>query len=244
MKNTFLILLASLQFFSIAAVAEEKKAEEVKNEQKQNDTDISDLADEYWRPSKDELEVIQNRRFDKKGRFEVSATYGFYQGGDWLDYKSAGVALTYNWNNQFATEISYLKLHATNSELLNSVRTQFAFTPNFNQENSQLSAAMLWTPIYAKFGFLGKKISHFETYLGPGIGLTKTAEQHLTKHLVIGEKFFITEHFIFQIAWKMSWYTDKVTVSQGTYAIVNGGPGYISPNVTRHNLLFGFGWMF
>src|SRR3989344_1708890 len=37
----------------------------------EEEIDVSDLAEEYWRPQKDELEVVQNKRFTKQGRLEA-----------------------------------------------------------------------------------------------------------------------------------------------------------------------------
>jgi len=211
---------------------------------KEQDIDISDLSEDYWRPNRDELEVVQDRKFNKTGKIEIGLGYGLYQGGEYLNSKSVGASITYHWNNIWATEISTLKINNHESEFLQSVKNRYGFTPDFNAEKRQHTISMLWTPIYAKFSFLGKKISHFETYVGPGVGVTTTANSHFTKTLQIGEKFFITENFIFRIEWKISQYTDQITATQGTPSIANGGPGYFNQSVTKHNIIFGIGWMF
>lgn len=255
----FLILLASLFFTGSLALAEDEaaetavpaaevteavaeppKAEAVKAE----DTDISELAEEYWRPRVDELEVIQNRRFEKSGRMELTALYGFYQGGEYVDSKATGLALTYNLSNAWAVEVSYLKIHNENSDFLDAVRARYGFTPDYNEEKCQYTASLHWTPIYAKFSVLGRGISHFETYLGPGVGFTDTGTNRLTGNLHVGEKFFITENIILRVEWKMSWYTDLVRTTQGSTSTANGGPGFVEDRKTKHNILFGLGWMF
>lgn len=235
--SCFLALLLALQS---AFAAEEKAAQDKKEE----DVNVSDLEEDYWRPNRDELEVIQNRRFDKKGRFELGLGYGIYQGGDYLNSRSLGASLSYHWNNAWATEVSALKVNNKNSDFLTSVQQRYGFSPDFNAIQSEYSAAMLWTPIYAKFSFLGKKISHFETYLGPGIGVTNTTATHFTKIFQIGEKFFITDHCIFRIEWKISQFTDNVIATQGAPSKANGGPGFFDQSVTRNNIIFGFGWLF
>jgi outer membrane beta-barrel protein len=206
--------------------------------------DISKLADDYWRPGEDELGVIQDRRYNKEKRVEATLLYGFYQGGGYSDTKATGIALTYHWSNRWATEISTLRLSHQKSDFLTAVENQYGFTPDFNREVSQHTVAMVWTPIYAKFALLGKKVSHFETYIAPGLGLTKTLSNHLTGHLSIGEKFFITEHMILRLEWKMSRYTDSIRASTGAYSTSNGGPGFYKQTDTVHNLLFGLGWLF
>lgn len=206
--------------------------------------DISDLEEDYWRPNKDELEVVQNRRFQKAKKFEVAAMYGFYQGADYVNSRAAGVSVAYNITNEWFVDASYLSISATENDLYNSFRTQFGAAPNYSKEQAQEVLSVGWTPIYAKFSLLGKKISHFEMYIAPGIGNTKTTDNHLSKHLTIGQKFFINEHLIFKIDWRVSQYTDKVYSTVGSTTRANGGLGYFEKSETKHNILFGLGWMF
>ncbi len=242
-KN-LIFLSALLLFFTAHVVLADEIKEEKKEDVKEENIDVSDLAEDYWRPNRDDLEVIQNRKFEKAGRFELGLNYGVYQGGDYLDSKSVGASLTYHWNNAWATEISTLNVNNKESNFLKSVKERYGFTPDFNPEKSQHNISMLWTPIYAKFSSLGKKISHFETYLGPGIGVTETTEMHFTKIFQIGEKFFINDHLIFRLEWKISQYTDKVNATRGAPSIANGGPGYFQQPITRHNIIFGIAWLF
>ena len=206
--------------------------------------DISDLEEEYWRPNPDELEVVQNRKYEKKGRVELALQYGFYQGKDFVDSKAMGFSTTYNITNRWFIEASYLKIRNSQHELLASLQRQYGLTPDYNTEKQQISLSAGWTPIYGKFSAMGQKISHFETYIAPGIGLTETNENHLTGHLTIGEKFYITENLIFRLEWKMSRFTDHVTTTQGSTAAKNGGPGFVENNITTHAIIFGLGWMF
>jgi len=230
------LLLPAATYAEDAAPAEPPKNPE--------SVDISGLEQDYWRPNKDELEVVQNRRYDKKGKFEVAAHYGFFQGQDFVDAKSYGLSVTYNFTNQFFTEVSGHKINNSDNDFLTSVRTRFGFTPDFNRQTEQYVLAGGWTPIYAKFSLLGQKISHFEMYLAPGIGITKTAANHLSGHLTIGQKFFLTDTFLFRVEWRMSKFTDKVSTPQGSTSLANGGPGFVEQSITTHNIIFGLGVMF
>jgi outer membrane beta-barrel protein len=246
------LLIASIILMSSAAQAEEKavapapsaptpKAEAPKNPES---VDISGLEQDYWRPNKDELEVVQNRRFEKAKKFELALQYGIFQGQDYVDSKSVGGSLTYNFTNQFFTEFSYFKISNSDNDFLNSVRTRFGFTPDFNRENHQMVLSGGWTPIYAKFALLGKQISHFEMYLAPGIGITNTTADHLSGHLTIGQKFFITEHLLFRLEWRITKFTDQINTSQGITSKANGGPGFVDQSQTTHNIIFGLGVMY
>lgn len=206
--------------------------------------DISDLEEDYWRPNKDELEVVQNRRFEKKGRFELGLHYGIYQGEDYENATSMGLSGTYNLSNFWFVEASHHKISNTESDFLQSVRRQYGFTPNYNRESSQSVMQLGWVPIYAKFSILGKKISHFEMYLAPGIGMTKTLENHLSGHFTVGQKFFLTDHFLFRLDWRMTRFKDRVNTPQGATSVANGGPGFVEQSITTHNIIFGLGVMF
>lgn len=234
------ILILFICFYA-PAFAEEEAAPKA---QAAEEVDISSLEDDYWRPNKDELEVIQGRRFEKKGRFEFSILYGIYQGREYVSSKASGLAGTYYWSNEWASEVMALKVNNTNSDFLNSVRTQYGFTPDFNREAAQYSTSLLWIPIYAKFSLLGKKISHFEMYMGPGVGITKTTADHTTLLFTVGQKYFITENLVLRIDWKMSQYNDRIAATQGAFSTANGGPGFFDQRITRHNFLFGLGWIF
>jgi outer membrane beta-barrel protein len=206
--------------------------------------DISGLEEDYWRPNKDELEVVQNRRFEKAHKWELALQYGIFQGQDFVDSKSVGGTLTYNLTNEWFLEGSYFRINNSDNELLTSVQSQFGFTPDFNREDRQYMLGVGWTPIYAKFALLGKEISHFEMYVEPGIGITHTADNHLSGHLTIGQKFFITQHFLFRVDWRMTRFTDTVTITQGALSKKNGGPGVADQTQTTHNIIFGLGVMF
>lgn len=206
--------------------------------------DISGLEEDYWRPNKDELEVVQNRRFQKAKKWEFALHYGIFQGQDYVDSKSYGASATYNFTNEWFTELSYAKINNSNNDFLRSVQSRFGFTPDFNTENDQEVLAVGWTPLYAKFALLGKEISHFEMYLAPGVGLTRTASTHFSQHFTVGQKFFLTERFLLRLEWRITHFTDRINTTQGATSRANGGPGYVDQSTTTHNIIFGLGVMF
>lgn len=210
----------------------------------EQEVDISDIADKYWRPQKDELEVVQNRRFAKTGRVEVSLLYGFYQTSEYLDSTSAGGSLTYNFSELWAVEASYLRISNNASDFQKSLAQQFNVTPNFNTEKSQANLAVTFTPIYAKFALLGRHISHFEPYLSLGYGYTETLKKHGTLVAAFGNRFFITKNFVLRLEWKRTWYTDEVVAISGAFRTGLGGPGFFEDDIVRNNLLIGLGWLF
>lgn len=237
------LLLASLILFSPTALAEES-ASPTPAPVNPEAVDISDLEQDYWRPNKDELEVVQNRRFDKKGRFEVGLHYGLLQGEDFENSSSMGLSGTYNFSNMWFLELSHHRFSSSDNDFLRSLRTQYGFTPNYNREENQTAAQIGWVPIYAKFSLLGQKISHFELYLAAGPGLTKTLENHLSGHFTVGNKFYLTENLMFRVEWRMTRYKDTVKANSGAFSTANTGPGFVEQTETTHNIIFGLGWMF
>ncbi len=217
--------------------AEEKKVDP-------EGVDISDLEKDYWRPNKDELEVVQNRRFDKKGRFEVGGHFGILQGEDFENSTSWGLSTTYNISNLWFVEASHHRFQNSDNDFLTSVRRQYNFTPNYNREENQSALQIGWVPIYAKFSLLGQKISHFELYLAAGPGMTKTLDNHLSGHFTVGNKFYLTENLLFRVEWRMTRYKDTVRALSGSQSTANGGPGSYTQDETTHNIIFGLGWMF
>jgi outer membrane beta-barrel protein len=244
------LLLASLLVFAASARAEEAKVPAAEANAapvaapNAEAVDISDLEQDYWRPNKDELEVVQNRRFEKKGRFELAAHFGLLQGEDFENSSSLGVSGTYNLSNMWFVEASHHRFSSSDNDFLRSLRTQYGFTPNYNREVNQSAVQLGWVPIYAKFSLLGKKISHFEMYLAAGPGITQTLENNLSGHFTVGNKFYITENLLFRIEWRMTRYKDKIRATSGAFSTANNGPGFVEQTETTHNIIFGLGWMF
>ncbi|MCO5144230.1 MAG: outer membrane beta-barrel domain-containing protein [Oligoflexia bacterium] len=248
MKRIYLTVSLLIVLNSSFSYAEENSNQPstapAESAEKSEKVDISGLEEDYWRPNKDELEVVQNRRYTKANRIELAVHYGIYQGKDYVNSKSVGLSLGYNITDEFFVEVSRHNISNEENDLLKSFQARFGTAPEFNREKNQTVLSTAWVPIYAKFSLLGKKISHFEMFFAPGIGITKTAKSNVSGHFTIGQKFFVTEHVLFRIDWRMSRYTDRVTTTQGATSLANGGPGYIDSQQTTHNIIFGLGWMF
>ncbi|MGZ3696158.1 MAG: hypothetical protein ACXWQO_19175, partial [Bdellovibrionota bacterium] len=103
---------------------EPKKAEAAEPAKKVEAVDISDLEENYWRPNQDELEVLQNRKYEKAHRFELGVHYGIYQGKDYVNSKSTGVSATYNFSNVYFVELSHHRVSNTDNEFLSAIRTR------------------------------------------------------------------------------------------------------------------------
>ncbi len=225
-------------------LAEKAEKNTTRDKNDENEIDVSDIANKYWQPQKDNLEVVQNRRFAKTGRIEFSLLYGFYQTREYQDSTSVGASLTYNFSELWTVEASYLKINNDRSSFLDSLSTQFNVEPNFNSEESQSSILATFAPIYAKFALLGRHISHFEPYISLGGGYTKTLKNHFTIIAAFGNRFFITKNLVLRLEWKRSWYTDEIVAKSGRFSKANDGSGSFEDDIVRNNLIIGVGWLF
>ncbi len=114
-------------------LAEKAEKNTTRDKNDENEIDVSDIANKYWQPQKDNLEVVQNRRFAKTGRIEFSLLYGFYQTREYQDSTSVGASLTYNFSELWTVEASYLKINNDRSSFLDSLSTQFNVEPNLDR---------------------------------------------------------------------------------------------------------------
>ena len=236
---------STFSFFSLGGVVAysqgKKKRKRRRARGKSKEIDVSDIAEKYWRPQRDKLGVIQGRRFKKSKHLEASLIYGFYQSRQYTDSNSYGLSLVYNISESWGLDFSYMGIQNSNSTFYEDIRKRFPnIDPGFNLEKSQSILALTWSPIYAKFAFLGKKISHFETYLSLGAGFTETKKRHFTYSVAVGERFYLSKNLLFRLEWRISRYTDNDIVGQD----VDGGETVFSDSPTRANLILGLGWLF
>lgn len=234
----------SLSLGGALAYSKEKKRRRAKKRRSKGEAkelDVSDIAEEYWRPQRDKLGVIQGRRFKKSGHLEISPLYGFYQSRQYTDSNSYGLSLVYNFSETWGLDLSYMRIQNSDSSFLENLRKEFpGLNPGFNLEKSHGILALSWSPIYAKFAFLGRKISHFETYVSLGAGFTETEKYNFTYSVAIGERFYLSEKLLFRVEWRISHYTDNdiVKVDRG------GIESKLSDSPTRANLILGLGYLF
>lgn len=218
-----------------AAKADAKPGEEV---------DISDVQNQYWKSHDKQFEVIQNKLYTKAGRFEITPMFGIYQRVDFQDTKTLGGTVAYHFSEIIGAEIMAHKMYNSDSSVVTRFKETRGATVAFNEEKYFMGATMLFTPIYGKFSLFGKKISHFDLYLSPGLGVTKTNDLRFTTCLGVGQKFWVSPHFNVRIEYRWNRYNDKIYTSEGATAVRNGGPGYFEQITNDQNLMFGISYLF
>lgn len=226
------------------AFAETGKPTDKAPTDKTEEVDISDIQNQYWKAHDKEFEVIQNKQYTKAGRLEVSPLFGLYQRVDFQDTKTVGGSLAYHFSELWGAELMGYHMLNSDSSVLKRFKETRNATIEFNQERFYFGASALFTPIYAKFSFLGKKISHFDLYVSPGIGITRTTEVRPTVSLGVGQKFWVTPKWNIRLEYRWMRYSDRVNTNEGATAAKNGGPGYFDDTVTNQNLMLGVSYLF
>ena len=243
-----LLTVAALAAASVGAAEAEKNppppAPAAAASGESGEVDISDVQNQYWKAHDKEFEVIQNRQYTKAGRIELTPLFGLYQRVTFQDTHTLGLSAAYHFSDMWGAEVMGYKTYGSDSQVLSSFKTATGTTIDFNPESYYMGASALFTPIYGKFSLFGKKISHFDLYLAPGMGVTKTVALRPTPSMAVGEKFWITPKWNFRIEYRWMRYSDDVSATTGSQAIKNGGAGNFSQTVTNQNLMFGISYLF
>lgn len=243
-------ILTVCMLLSKTAKAEDKKkgappAAPAKQEQPQDgEVDISDVQNQYWKAHDKEFEVIQNKKYSKSGHLEFAPLFGIYQRVDFQDTQTVGASVAYHFNEALGVEVMGYKMLADDSAILTRFKETRGATIEYNKETYYVGIGAQFTPIYAKFSLLGKKISHFDMYVTPNIGITHTIANRFTFGVGVGQKFWVTPKWNIRVEYRWMRYDDKVPTNEGATATRNGGPGFFEETVNNQNLMFGISYLF
>jgi outer membrane beta-barrel protein len=165
-----------------------------------------DLA-KFW-GSRRKVKVVQKRLFEKDGRLEFTPYGGVVPNDDFIVYVPVGARLGYHFSEAFTVEASFAYAIEQQTDLRTFLEEEKILKRADIQEIVKMyyNVNLLWSPIYGKISLLGLKLSHFETYVGMGVGLFHTKEipadnpigndeKKLGANTVFGFRWFITYMF-------------------------------------------------
>ncbi len=165
-----------------------------------------DLA-KFW-GSRRKVKVVQKRLFEKDGRLEFTPFGGVVPNDDFIVYVPVGARLGYHFSEAFTVEGSFSYAIEQETDLREFLEAEKILKRADIQEKIKMyyNVNLLWSPFYGKISVLGKKLSHFETYVGMGVGLFHTEEipadnpngnaaNKLGANTVFGFRWFITDTF-------------------------------------------------
>ena len=166
----------------------------------------SDLA-RFW-GAKRQVSVVQRRLYTKDSRFEVTPFSGVIPNDDFIVYYPSGLRVGYHISESFTVELSATLAPDADSDLGKFLTETIQLKRADIQEtfDSFYTANVLWAPAYGKISLLGTKLTHFETYLGVGVGLFSTTnvpeanpdgvdEMKPSGNTVFGFRWFISDRF-------------------------------------------------
>jgi len=165
-----------------------------------------DLA-KFW-GSRRKVKVVQKRLFEKDGRLEFTPYGGVVPNDDFIVYVPVGARLGYHFSEAFTVEAAFAYAIEQQTDLRTFLEEEKILKRADIQEIVKMyyNVNLLWSPIYGKISLLGLKLSHFETYVGMGVGLFHTKEipadnptgndaNKLGANTVFGFRWFITDMF-------------------------------------------------
>lgn len=165
-----LCTLITLGLMSSSALAQE--AESAQGPQGQLEEDLA----LFW-GKKREVKIVQRREFIKDGKMEAAVVGGIIPNDDFIFYITPSARFGYHFAESFMIEGSFayalerdtgLKSFLEDSDIgLKSADIREFIEMYYN-------ANILWSPIYGKISFLGTKLTHFDTFIGLGVGFFHT----------------------------------------------------------------------
>jgi outer membrane beta-barrel protein len=131
----------------------------------------------FW-GGKRQVKIVQRREFIKDGKMEATVFGGVIPNDDFIFYITPGVRFGYHFTESLMVEGSFayaseqtteLKSFLENSDIaLNRADIREFIKMYYNVD-------ILWSPIYGKLSFLGSKLTHFDTFIGLGVGFFHTS---------------------------------------------------------------------
>lgn len=174
--------------------------------------DVQSMKRRYWTVGNEDLmDVVQNRRYTKKGRFEIALRYGFWSDDAFQDQKSMGGSLGYHVNEFLSLHGFYSGISAANSQAFTAA-TQAAsgVTPIVNPNKSVFGGEARGSLIYGKLSLLGSKIFYYDFNTAIGLSQHKALEgTGMGYFFGLGQQFFVNRTWFVGVDWRLMFHTAK-----------------------------------
>jgi outer membrane beta-barrel protein len=205
--------------------------------------DIEKMGSKYWAQGRDsDLSVVQNRKFYKNKKLELTAFGGVISNDPFVDIKQTGGSLGFHINEYFAVRVSAWKCFVTPSSAMATLNEQVGAVANTNEPSYTVDGEVLFAPIYGKLSFLGAKIIYYDLHVLGGLGTTMTESgSYLTPLVGIGQQVFITKRVSIPLDYRIGYYRDAVLAkSENTRRIAGYRDTFSYVFTLGVSLMFGF----
>ncbi len=138
-----------------------------------------------WLDPDKEVYVLQNRKYRKNGKVNISAGGGFTTSGAFVDSKAFQGRVGYFFREEWGLELIYAKNSGKENDTARSVRNEGASgsTPFRRITQNYMGAMAIWSPFYSKVNTFNT-ILYFDWLLG--LGMAKIEEQNNRSEFLSG----------------------------------------------------------
>lgn len=203
-KHTLFIILGLLALSSNAVWAQDTES--------QSPQEILEKDMVLFWGQKREVKVVQRRLFIKDSQLEALLYGGIIPNDDFIVYLTTGARVGYHFAESFMVEGSFAKTFEFNSELKTFLETSDIGLKRADIRefvNMYYNISLLWSPIYGKISVLGKKLTHFDTFIGLGVGLFHTEAREEDDNPVFQSRIKPTGNTVFGFRWHI---TDLINI--------------------------------
>lgn len=174
----------------------------------------------FW-GARRKIETVQKRLFLKDGKLELTPYFGVVPNDDFIVYLPMGLRAGYHFSEAFAVEASFAYVTDQDSDLASFLVDEIGLNRAQLRQVVKMyyNVNLLWAPIYGKLSFLGTKLTHFDLYVGIGMGNTHLDEyselnpepnnktDNFGGNYIVGFRWYITDlinvrtdfrHYFFQ----------------------------------------------
>lgn len=182
----------------------------------------------------DRVKAVQRKGFLKRGRFEVAPVLAVTVNDAFYQKFGGGLRLAYNLHDSFALAlrgVTYRKPELSNPRSWqpapirtdNAKEGKIAFGSQLlsSQIYDQVMLDGIWSPVYGKVSFLGRRIVHFDLYLAAGFGVVWTATTEpprnerppIATDIGGGLRFYPKDWMAFELGMMATLYPDRPQAS-------------------------------
>lgn len=137
---------------------------------------LKEELEQYWTTEGRRVKTIENRIYNKDGRFVLSLLVGMEATDPFWWYLNVGLRATYNFTEVHGLELAgaYHLGFATALQKYLKKQIGASFDPKTDLKDKtifRVDLAYVWRPFYGKFGLFNKKLAHYDFNFVVGVGL-------------------------------------------------------------------------